>query len=85
MLRDIKTLPDANVAIREIQDDIRGLTANVVDFKQRRISNAAKSVAPNDYVTREELLIIQSDYLERINKLSATVTFLERRVKALEP
>lgn len=84
-MRDIKSLQDANVAIRELQDTVRNFTASVVDFKGRRIGNAGASISGSDYVIREELATLRNEFTIELSKVKTALDFLERRVKALEP
>ncbi len=84
-MRDIKDIKDANIAIRELQDQIRTLTTSVVDFKGRKISNAAPSREPSDYVIRQELTTLATELNDKLIRLTASLDFLEKRVKALEP
>lgn len=84
-MRDIKTIADANVVCRELQDQIRLLTANTVDFRGRRIRNAGRSEEISDYVTRQELLDLASEVNIKLTELKSNLDFLEKRVKALEP
>lgn len=84
-MRDVKTIEDANQIIRELQDQLRTLTANVIDFKGRRIANAANAVNVQDYVTKADLNDAQASILNEITKVNTQLGFLEKRVKALEP
>ena len=84
-MREVKSLADANVIIRELQDRVSYLTANVIDFKGRRISNASDAVSPKDYVTKQQLDNAIASVNNEITKIKTELGFLEKRVKALEP
>lgn len=85
MPRDIKSLPDANVAIKELQDMVGKFSAYSVDFHGRKIVNAGKGVDNSDYANMENLKEIYLDLNTKIEEVKALVNFLERRVKVLEP
>lgn len=84
-MRDIKSIEDANIVCRELQDQARLLTGSVIDFRGRRISNAAEAVNPKDYIIKAQVDKSIGDVLKEITKLNTRVDLLEKRVKALEP
>ena len=51
-----QTLQDLLVAFRQMNDIISKLTTKDIDLHGRRITGAAESVEPSDYVKRSELI-----------------------------
>lgn len=54
-MRDINSLDDARIVIRQLADRLAKLETQSVDFHGRRITNASPSKALHDYVIREEV------------------------------
>lgn len=86
MARNIATIEDANLAIRDLQDQIKALTnPTIFDLHKKRAVNASPSKDANDYVIREELALLRNEMLAEIAKVKTSVNLLEKRVRALEP
>lgn len=68
------------LALRQLDDLIGKYSVKVIDFKQRRITNAAQSQNPDDYVTQQELidgLEIVTQLINGLIKKLATVFYIK--------
>jgi hypothetical protein len=54
-MRQIRTLEDAQIAIRELYSFYDLLKSKDIDMQRRRVKNASPSEEPYDYVVRKEL------------------------------
>lgn len=54
-MRQVKTIEDVNIALREIWNTLDNYRTNNLDMKKRRTVNASPSVDKYDYVVRKEL------------------------------
>jgi len=56
MLRDIRSLPDAQAALRDVDDRLNRFATQNLDLKGRRIVNAGDAVDNSDYITKKQLV-----------------------------
>lgn len=78
MLRDIRSLYDAQKAVCDLDDRVSALYARDIDLKGRKVVNGGAATEDGDYVNRRDLMaalaqvraenaILRSE-LERVNK-----------------
>lgn len=71
-MRDIKTLKDVEVQLRQHEDRLnRLIVPDVIDWHKKRIVNASPSVDMYDYVVRKELLEKTQPVTQTIEAIAA--------------
>lgn len=73
-MRDIHTLNDAIVAIRELYNRVESFETKDIDMRKRRAVNASPSVDPYDYVVRKELQDFQPTVTTQTTTQSGVAT-----------
>jgi hypothetical protein len=77
MVRDIRSLFDAQVALREVDDRLNKLATQNMDLNGRRVVNAGASQADSDYV-------IQKQITDEVGKLNSDIASIKAQLARIE-
>jgi len=77
MIRDIRSLFDAQVALRDIDDRLNRLATQNMDLNGRRVVNAGSSQADSDYV-------IQKQITDEVGKLNSDIASIKAQLARIE-
>ena len=70
-MRSIRSLDDAQIALREIYQKIDRMESRMADYNQRRITNVAPSIHENDVVVRKELDDLRKASEDRVSAVGS--------------
>jgi len=77
MIRDIRSLFDAQTALREVDDRLNKLATQNMDLNGRRVVNAGRSQEDSDYV-------IQKQITDEVGKLNSDIASIKAQLARIE-
>ncbi len=82
MLRDIRSLFDAQAALRDIDDRLSKLNTQNLELNGRRVTGAGKSQSDADYVIQKQVLDEVAQLNSELSSIKATLARIETRLLA---
>jgi len=78
---DIRSLLDAQAALRDLNNKIEVLNSQNLDFHGRRIINAGDAQNQQDYVTQKQLLDVFNQLNNDIKGVQSEINLIKRRLQ----